>query len=65
MVPLGAWGRDAEGERLCLDAAVFDADGRARIFASETGPIDDPEGLGRVIAGLLRRQGAEALLRPL
>jgi hydroxymethylbilane synthase len=65
MIPLGAWGRDAEGERLALDAAVFAVDGHVRIFASETGPIDDPEGLGRVVAGLLRRQGAEALLRQL
>jgi hydroxymethylbilane synthase len=68
MIPLGAWGRavDAEagaGLALALDAAVFDPDGRSRAFSSLTGPLDDPEGLGRRLAEALRRQGAEALLK--
>ena len=63
MIPLAAWGRDLADGRLALDAAVFDPDGRARAFASATGPIDDPDGLGRLVAEILRRQGADALLR--
>ena len=37
MIPLGAWGRDVEGDRLALDVAVFDPDGRERAIASMTG----------------------------
>ena len=54
MIPLAAWARDADDGLLALDAAVFDPDGRARVFASVTGPLDDPE------ASAARRQG----LRP-
>ena len=50
IIPMGAWARDAHpaGEAadfglLALDAAVFDPDGRERIFAAETGPLDAPE----------------------
>ena len=63
MIPLGAWGRDAEGDSLALDVAVFDPDGRARVLSSFLGPRDDPEGLGRRVAEALRGQGAERLLR--
>lgn len=62
MIPLGAWGRDADDDRLVLDVAVFDADGRARAFASSSGPRDDPDALGRVVAQALRDQGAERFL---
>jgi len=63
MVPLGAWGRDADGGRLALDVAVYDHDGRVRLVSSLLGPRDDPEGLGRRVAGALKGQGAERLLR--
>ena len=63
MIPLGAWGRDLEGGGLALDVAVFDADGRARVLAALTGPPDDPEALGRLVAQSLRAQGAERLLQ--
>ena len=63
MIPLGAWGRDADDGSLCLDVAVFDPDGLARAFTSLTGPRDDPEGLGLRAAQALRDQGAERLLR--
>jgi hydroxymethylbilane synthase len=63
MIPLGAWGRDDDGGVLALDVAVFDPDGRERMFIHETGPLDDPEGLGRRAAAALRAQGAERLLR--
>ncbi len=67
MIPLAAWARDVEGE-LVLDAAVFDPEGRERIFASRQGPISDPEGLGHSVAEALRGLGARRLLdrsRPL
>lgn len=63
MIPLGAWGRDTEGGELGLDVAVFDPDGRSRAFVSLSGPIDDPDGLGRRVAQELRSMGAEELLR--
>jgi hydroxymethylbilane synthase len=62
MIPLGAWAR-ATPNGLRLDAAVFDADGRERVRASEEGPVEDPDGLGHLVASRLREQGAERLLR--
>jgi hydroxymethylbilane synthase len=63
MIPMGAWARPTEDGALALDAAVFDPDGRARVFASLLGPSDDPDGLGRHIAQALREQGADRLLQ--
>jgi hydroxymethylbilane synthase len=63
MIPLGAWGRDIEDGVLGLDVAVYAHDGRDRVFASRTGPIEAPEALGHEVAQALREQGAEALLR--
>jgi hydroxymethylbilane synthase len=63
LIPLGAWGRDADAGRLALDVAVFDPDGRERAFIALEGPPDDPEALGRRAAEALRAQGAERLLR--
>jgi hydroxymethylbilane synthase len=63
MIPMAAWGRmTGDGKFLALDAAVFDPDGRERVFASLTGSPDDPDDLGCRIAGALRTQGAERLL---
>jgi hydroxymethylbilane synthase len=62
MIPLAAFARD-EGGSLALDAFVLDPDGLERIDASRTGPIDDPDGLGRQVAEILRSLGADRLLR--
>ncbi|HEV3164030.1 MAG TPA: hydroxymethylbilane synthase [Isosphaeraceae bacterium] len=64
MIPLAAWGRDT-GDMLALDVAVFSLDGQERLAAEASGPQNDPEGLGRKVAGILRDLGAERLLRPL
>jgi hydroxymethylbilane synthase len=61
MIPMAAWGRpDPAG--LMLDAAVFDPEGRQRVFASLSGPINDPVDLGSRVAQSLREQGADQLL---
>lgn len=63
MIPLAAWGRDADDDLMALDVAVFDPDGVERVFVSATGPRLDPDGLGRQVAEQLRAQGAERLLQ--
>ena len=63
LIPLAALGRDTEDGRLALDAAVYDPDGAEKVAASAEGPLDDPEGLGRRVAALLRERGAEPLLQ--
>ena len=63
MIPLAAWGRDAEDGRLALDVYVLDPDGRKRIAVARVGDRDDPEGLGLEVARELRGLGAERLLR--
>lgn len=66
MIPMAAWARDVDdgstGPGLALDAAVYDPDGRERLFTSLRGPRDNPEELGRRVAQDLRDQGAERLL---
>jgi hydroxymethylbilane synthase len=62
MIPLAAWGRDGADGQLCLDVALFDPDGRERLFAALSGPADDPEGLGLRVAQQLRAQGADRVL---
>jgi hydroxymethylbilane synthase len=63
MIPMAAWGRATpDADRLALDAAVFDPEGRERVFASLEGPPDDPEDLGLRVAQSLRQQGADRLL---
>lgn len=61
-LPLGAWTRLEEDGRLRLDAVVLDPDGRERIMADANGPADEPEALGRRVAGLLRDFGADQIL---
>lgn len=63
LIPLAALGRDTAEDRLVLDAAVYDADGAEKVAASAEGPLDDPDGLGRRVAALLRERGADRLLR--
>jgi hydroxymethylbilane synthase len=62
MIPLAAFARDEQGV-LALDAFVLDPDGRERIEALATGPIDDPDAIGRRVAEILKGQGADRLLR--
>ena len=62
MIPLAAFARDVDG-LLALDAFVLDPDGKERVAASATGPVDDPDGLGCRVAEILRGQGADRLLR--
>lgn len=67
IIPMAAWARDVlpgmgEGEGLAIDAVVLDPDGRERVAASLRGPRDDPDGLGRRAAELLRDRGAGPLL---
>jgi hydroxymethylbilane synthase len=64
MIPLAAWCRGTP-EGLTLDVAVFSLDGRERVATSVSGSHDDPDGLGRKVAQILRNLGAERLLRPL
>lgn len=63
LIPLAALGRDTEDGRLALDAAVFDPDGTEKVAAAALGTLDDPDGLGRAVAALLRERGAERVLR--
>jgi hydroxymethylbilane synthase len=64
IIPMAAWARDVEdsGPALAIDAVVLDPDGRERVAASLSGPPDDPDGLGRRAAQVLRDRGAEPLL---
>ena len=62
LIPLAALGREAQDGQLVLDAAVFGPDGAEKVAASSLGPPEDPDGLGRIVAALLRERGAERLL---
>jgi hydroxymethylbilane synthase len=69
-LPMGAWARDVESDEtepcvpaLEISAAVFDADGRARVAVELRGMGDDPDGLGRRAAQTLCDNGAASLLR--
>ncbi|WP_435011361.1 hydroxymethylbilane synthase [Tundrisphaera lichenicola] len=61
MIPLAAHAREVDG-LLAMDAFVLDPDGRERVAASATGPIDEPDELGRRVAEILLNQGAGRLL---
>jgi hydroxymethylbilane synthase len=74
IIPMAAWARDIktdesagegqpDGPAMAIDAVVFDPDGRERVAASLSGPRDDPDGLGRRAAQVLRDRGAEPLLK--
>jgi len=62
MIPLAALARDTAEGGLALDAAVFDPDGLDKVAASAVGRRDDPEGLGRAVAAMLRARGADRIL---
>jgi hydroxymethylbilane synthase len=58
-VPVGAYATRSDGI-LTLNAQVTSLDGRQRVTGTVTG--SDPEATGRDLAGLLRDQGAAAIL---
>jgi hydroxymethylbilane synthase len=60
-VPIGAWGR-LEGGMLVLDVAVLSPDGTRRLWGKDSGSPQEPEALGKRIAGKLLAGGAAALL---
>ena len=59
--PVGVWAR-IEGESLVADGVVLSADGRQRIAASISGPIEDPSAAGRRLAEELAGHGADRLI---
>jgi hydroxymethylbilane synthase len=60
-VPIGAWGRVADGQFL-LDVAVLSPDGTQRLWEKDSGPVGDAEAIGKRVARKLRESGAAALL---
>lgn len=59
--PLGVWST-VKGDQLTLEGVVLSLDGRERLAASETGPLQNGEVLGHRAAHHLREQGADALI---
>ncbi len=55
--------RVTDGETMRRLAVVASPDGRRLIRAKHTGPAGKPAALGRAVAGELRRQGADEILR--
>ncbi|HLA85646.1 MAG TPA: hydroxymethylbilane synthase [Thermoguttaceae bacterium] len=62
LAPVAAWAR-VEGETLRLDGRVMRLDGSERLDAASTGPIAEPESLGRRVAAELIEQGAAEFIR--
>jgi hydroxymethylbilane synthase len=60
-VPIGAFAK-AEGEQLVLIASVSSLDGKDTVRMEMTGPIHDPERLGKCLAQDLLKNGAETIL---
>lgn len=61
MIPLAAWGR-VDDDDLRLTAAVFGADGREVCRAESSGMPEKPDDLGKIVAEMLREEGADRLL---
>lgn len=59
--PVGAATR-LEGDQLVLEAVVYSADGKERIFASGSKVASDAAALGRSVAASLLQQGAQRLI---
>jgi hydroxymethylbilane synthase len=59
--PVGVWTNPVGGD-LRLEAVVLSIDGRRRLVAESTGPANQPETLGHLVAELLRGQGADELI---
>jgi hydroxymethylbilane synthase len=61
-IPVGAYGR-IRGDTLVLDAMVGSLDGTTVIRDTASGPVEDPDAIGRGLAESLLRQGAAGILR--
>ncbi|WP_166825494.1 hydroxymethylbilane synthase [Thalassoroseus pseudoceratinae] len=59
--PVGTWTQFTEGA-MKLDAVVLSADGQTKIDATATGSLEAPTELGREIAAILRKKGAQPLM---
>ncbi len=62
LAPIAAWARVEEG-RLVLTGRVLDPRGIRKTEITAIAGLDDPEGLGRRVAGELLAQGAAELIR--
>jgi hydroxymethylbilane synthase len=60
--PVAGWAREEEGT-LRLEGRVLSLDGKRQVDAKASGLLDDPEGLGRLVAEQLIGQGAAELIR--
>jgi hydroxymethylbilane synthase len=60
-VPIGAWGRVANG-KLSLDVVVLSPDGTQRMWEKDSGSPEQAEAIGKRVAKKLRDGGAAALL---
>jgi hydroxymethylbilane synthase len=61
-IPIGALAA-LQGDRLWLDGLVADVDGREVLRERESGPVEDPQALGRSVAQTLVERGANEILR--
>jgi hydroxymethylbilane synthase len=59
---VGAYARPEPGGQLHLSAAVTALDGTQQVTADASGPVGEPEKLGRTVADALRAKGAESIL---
>jgi hydroxymethylbilane synthase len=62
LAPVGVWARVVDDNNLILDAVVLSDDGRQRLFATGSGPLQAAEQLGQQIAAELSNQGALQLI---
>jgi len=64
-LPLGAYARRTQGNRLRLQGLIASADGKRVLRSELEGGAADPEAIGRGVAQELRRQGADEILAEL
>ncbi len=63
LVPIGATSQ-VQDNTLTVRGAVLSADGKRRIVATHSGPVDAPLALGQELAAMLLAEGAAELLGP-
>ena len=61
LAPVGAWGR-IENHALCLTGVVLSPDGKTRVEAAASGPIENAISIGEQVAAQLLAQGAGELI---
>jgi hydroxymethylbilane synthase len=62
LVPIGTVTKVADG-LLTIRGAVLSADGRRRVVATHTGPVDTPLAVGQELAAMLLAEGAGEILK--